>query len=55
LESLQGSVSFAALHNSAEQDPYRRCHPGTRENVLRRLRHWIDNPNLTDRIFWLYG
>ncbi|KAM6499425.1 hypothetical protein JOM56_004933 [Amanita muscaria] len=55
LENLKEFVSFAALHNSAEQDPYRRCHRGTRENVLRQLRHWIDNPNPTDRIFWLYG
>ncbi|KAM6499472.1 hypothetical protein JOM56_004980, partial [Amanita muscaria] len=55
LKNLRESVSFAALHNSAEQDPYRRCHPGTRKNVLRRVRYWIDNPNLTDRIFWLYG
>ncbi|KIL58832.1 hypothetical protein M378DRAFT_170104 [Amanita muscaria Koide BX008] len=55
LEKLENFVSFAALHNSSEQDPDRRCHPGTRENVLNRLRHWIDNPNSTDRIFWLYG
>ncbi|KIL61774.1 hypothetical protein M378DRAFT_821226 [Amanita muscaria Koide BX008] len=55
LETLERFISFAALHDSAEQDPYRRCHPGTRDNVLRQLRHWIDNPNSTDRIFWLYG
>ncbi|KAM6499437.1 hypothetical protein JOM56_004945, partial [Amanita muscaria] len=55
LEKLERFVSFAALHDSAEQDPDRRCHPGTRENVLSRLRYWIDNPNQTDRIFWLYG
>ncbi|KAM6499491.1 hypothetical protein JOM56_004999, partial [Amanita muscaria] len=55
LENLKEFVSSAALHNSTEQDPDRRCHPGTRENVLSRLRHWIDNPNPTDRIFWLYG
>ncbi|KAM6499469.1 hypothetical protein JOM56_004977 [Amanita muscaria] len=47
-------VSFAALHD-AEQDLDRRSHSGTRESVLRRLRHWIDNPNPIDRIFWLYG
>ncbi|KAM6499242.1 hypothetical protein JOM56_004750, partial [Amanita muscaria] len=55
LEHLKEFVSFAALHNSAEQDHSRRCHPGTRENVLRQLRHWIDNTNLSDRIFWLRG
>ncbi|KAM6499592.1 hypothetical protein JOM56_005100 [Amanita muscaria] len=55
LEMLEKYVSFAALHNSSEQDPDRRCHPGTREIVLNRLRDWIDNHNLTDSIFWLYG
>ncbi|KIL57535.1 hypothetical protein M378DRAFT_16202 [Amanita muscaria Koide BX008] len=44
LKDLQEFVSFAALHDSAEQDPDRRCHPGTRENVLSRLRDWFDNP-----------
>ncbi|KAM6499583.1 hypothetical protein JOM56_005091 [Amanita muscaria] len=55
LENLKEFVSFPALHNSSAQDPDRRCHPGTRENVLMRLRQWTDNPNATDRIFWLFG
>ncbi|KIL58617.1 hypothetical protein M378DRAFT_310658 [Amanita muscaria Koide BX008] len=55
LEKLENFVSFAALHDSAEQDPDCRCHPGTRKIVLRRLRDWFDNPNPTDRITWLHG
>ncbi|KAM6493221.1 hypothetical protein JOM56_011355 [Amanita muscaria] len=55
LENLKDFVSFAALHDSAEQDPKRRCHPGTRKNVLSRLRDWFDNPNATDGICWLHG
>ncbi|KAM6493240.1 hypothetical protein JOM56_011374 [Amanita muscaria] len=55
LENLKDFVSFAALHNSAEQDPKRRCHPGTRRNVLSQLRHWFDSPNATDSICWLHG
>ncbi|KAM6499301.1 hypothetical protein JOM56_004809, partial [Amanita muscaria] len=55
LENLKEFVSFAALHDSAEQDPDRCCHPGTRKAVLRRLRDWFDNPNPTDGIFWLHG
>ncbi|KAM6499326.1 hypothetical protein JOM56_004834 [Amanita muscaria] len=43
LEKLERFVSFAALHDSAEQDPDRRCHPGTRNTVLRQLRDWFDN------------
>ncbi|KAM6499321.1 hypothetical protein JOM56_004829 [Amanita muscaria] len=55
LENLKEFVSFAALHDSAEQDPDRRCHPGTRETVLKQLRDWFDNPNPTDPIIWLHG
>ncbi|KAM6499227.1 hypothetical protein JOM56_004735 [Amanita muscaria] len=55
LEKLEKFVSFAALHDSAEQDPDRRCHPGTRKTVLTRLQHWFNNPNATDRIIWLHG
>ncbi|KAM6499313.1 hypothetical protein JOM56_004821 [Amanita muscaria] len=55
LENLKDFVSFAALHDSAEQDPDRRCHPGTRNTVLMRLRDWFANPNPTDRIIWLHG
>ncbi|KAM6493225.1 hypothetical protein JOM56_011359, partial [Amanita muscaria] len=44
-----------ALHDSAEQDPTRRCHPGTRRSVLSRLRGWFDNPHATDSICWLHG
>ncbi|KAM6499317.1 hypothetical protein JOM56_004825 [Amanita muscaria] len=55
LEKLEKFVSFAALHDSAEQDPDRRCHPGTRETVLARLRNWFDNPNTTDHMIWLHG
>ncbi|KAM6499282.1 hypothetical protein JOM56_004790 [Amanita muscaria] len=55
LENLKEFVSFAALYDSAEQDPDRRCHPGTRKTVLMRLRDWFDNPNATDRIVWLHG
>ncbi|KAM6499305.1 hypothetical protein JOM56_004813 [Amanita muscaria] len=54
-EKLERFVSFAALHDSAEQDPDRRCHPGTRKTVLRRLRDWFDNQSATDRIIWLHG
>ncbi|KAM6493242.1 hypothetical protein JOM56_011376, partial [Amanita muscaria] len=55
LEKLEKFVSFAALHDSAEQDPTRRCHPGTRKNVLGRLRDWFDNSDATERICWLHG
>ncbi|KIL57826.1 hypothetical protein M378DRAFT_15979 [Amanita muscaria Koide BX008] len=35
--------------------PLSKTRPGTRKTVLKRLRHRIDNPNPTERIFWLHG
>ncbi|KAM6501380.1 hypothetical protein JOM56_004394 [Amanita muscaria] len=55
LEKLESFVSFEAQFDSSAQDPNRRCHPGTRENVLKRLQDWVDNPKSIERIFWLYG
>ena len=55
LQNLTGFISFDAQFDSSAQDPDRQCHPGTRQNVLKRLRDWADNPKAKERIFWLYG
>ncbi|KAM6490075.1 hypothetical protein JOM56_014487 [Amanita muscaria] len=55
LEKLENFVSFTAQFDSSAQDPERICHPGTRQNVLKRMKDWIDNPSSTARIFWLHG
>ena len=55
LSFLKEFVSFDALHDSSAQDPKRRCHPGTRETVLKTMRSWIDNPDAEEHVFWLHG
>ncbi|KAM6496432.1 hypothetical protein JOM56_009138 [Amanita muscaria] len=55
LEKMETFVSFAARYNSAEQDPNRQCHPGTRKSSLERIQNWIDNPSAPERIAWLHG
>ncbi|KIL54398.1 hypothetical protein M378DRAFT_92623, partial [Amanita muscaria Koide BX008] len=35
--------------------PTRRVHPGTHQYVLKRIRDWIDNPRVTEPVFWLHG
>ncbi|KAM6496467.1 hypothetical protein JOM56_009173, partial [Amanita muscaria] len=55
LQHLNGFISFDAQCDSSAQDPDRQCHPGTRQNVLKRLGDWFDNPKSTERIAWLYG
>src|ERR1700716_1506524 len=52
---MEKYVSFSAQFDSSAQDPERICHPGTRQNVLKRIQDWIDNPSSTERIFWLHG
>ncbi|KAM6492879.1 hypothetical protein JOM56_011013 [Amanita muscaria] len=55
LDNLKEFVSFSALHDSSAQDPQRCCHPGTRKNVLHKMRTWMDDPNVPERILWLNG
>ncbi|KAM6491038.1 hypothetical protein JOM56_013277, partial [Amanita muscaria] len=55
LDNLKEFVSFSALHDSSAQDPERCCHPGTRKNVLHKMRTWMDDPNAPERILWLHG
>ncbi|KAM6502775.1 hypothetical protein JOM56_002752 [Amanita muscaria] len=55
LEKMEKFVSFTAQVDSSAQDPERICHPGTRQNVLKRMKDWIDDPSSTERIAWLHG
>ncbi|KAM6502753.1 hypothetical protein JOM56_002730 [Amanita muscaria] len=52
---MEKFVSFTAQVDSSAEDPERICHPGTRQNVLRRMKDWFDDPNSTERIFWVHG
>ncbi|KAM6496312.1 hypothetical protein JOM56_009018 [Amanita muscaria] len=52
---MEKFVSFNAFHNSAVQDPDRKCHPGTRVIVLNRIRNWFDSPSSEEHAFWLHG
>ncbi|KIL65425.1 hypothetical protein M378DRAFT_51360, partial [Amanita muscaria Koide BX008] len=54
-DTLKEFVSFSALHDSSTQDPERCCHPGTRKDVLNKMRTWTDDPNAPERILWLHG
>ncbi|KAM6502768.1 hypothetical protein JOM56_002745 [Amanita muscaria] len=55
LEIMAKFVSLNAEIDSSAQDPERICHPGTRQNVLKRMEDWIDDPSSTERIFWVHG
>ncbi|KAF8329049.1 hypothetical protein F5887DRAFT_1005301 [Amanita rubescens] len=55
LDRLWKYISADALHDSFARSPPPRCHPGTRETVLRKIYSWIDQPNPRQRILWLNG
>ncbi|KAI3609885.1 nwd2 [Moniliophthora roreri] len=44
-----------ATHNSEMRYPPPKCHPGTRQEVLKMIHRWVYSPAWSDRIFWLYG
>jgi len=44
-----------AFHNSAERYDPPKCHPHTREAVLRRIMLWVDNPANEAQIMWMFG
>ena len=55
LEYLQKYISEGALHDSQERFPPPRCHPQTREKVLKIITDWVDDPHPRQPIIWLNG
>ncbi|KAF8329240.1 hypothetical protein F5887DRAFT_1142496 [Amanita rubescens] len=55
LEHLQKHISEDALHDSMARFPPPRCHPQTREKVLKMITDWVKNPHARQRIIWLNG
>ncbi|KDR84612.1 hypothetical protein GALMADRAFT_719218 [Galerina marginata CBS 339.88] len=52
---LNQAISHGAVHDSAERYPPGKCHPGTREEVLRLILEWINDPAPEADVLWLYG
>ncbi|KAF5361001.1 hypothetical protein D9756_004604 [Leucocoprinus leucothites] len=44
-----------AEFDSYERDPPPQCHPGTRLDILERVRSWFCYPGRQHQILWLYG
>ncbi|KAF9269910.1 hypothetical protein L218DRAFT_1071421 [Marasmius fiardii PR-910] len=55
LSMLLKQVAFHALHDSEARYPQPNVLPGTREEILRRLSCWCEDPFKSSRVFWLYG
>lgn len=52
---LASYVAHGAFHDSSVRYPPPKCHPGTREKVLTRIKDWIKADEGITRILWLYG
>ncbi|KAJ6460530.1 hypothetical protein C8R45DRAFT_1179973 [Mycena sanguinolenta] len=52
---LHRSVVFAALHDSVESFSQPKCHPRTREDLLRALRDWEFDSSRDIDLVWLQG
>ncbi|KAF9261207.1 hypothetical protein L218DRAFT_1047176, partial [Marasmius fiardii PR-910] len=55
LSTLAKEVAFSALHDSEARYPQPNVLPGTREEILRRLSHWCEDPSKISRICWVHG
>jgi hypothetical protein len=55
LDILQKIISKNALHDGGARYPPPRCHPGTREKLLKTITDWINDPDTPFPVMWLYG
>ena len=55
MELLQPYISPGAFHNSDERYDPPKCHPHTREAILKKITDWVKDANKVALILWLYG
>ncbi|KDR86056.1 hypothetical protein GALMADRAFT_29071, partial [Galerina marginata CBS 339.88] len=44
-----------AIHDSLERYPAGKCHPGTREEIIKTILEWVKDPNPPSNVLLLYG
>ena len=55
MELLQQHIAPGAFHNSDERYDPPKCHPHTREAVLKKIIDWVNGADDAALILWLYG
>jgi len=55
MDLLQKYIAAGAFHNSDERYDPPKCHPHTREAVLKKILDWVKDEDKVDLILWLYG
>jgi len=52
---LRDKVAPGAFHDSAERYDPPKCHPGTREMVIKEIMEWIQTVDREQLFLWMYG
>ncbi|PPQ94745.1 hypothetical protein CVT25_007676 [Psilocybe cyanescens] len=55
LHILGQHIAADAMYNSAERFPPAKCHPGTREKIIRTILDWVNDPTPKEQVLWLNG
>jgi hypothetical protein len=55
MELLQQHIAPGAFHNSDERYDPPKCHPHTREAVLKKIMDWVKDADEVALVLWLYG
>ncbi|KAF8799036.1 hypothetical protein BYT27DRAFT_7202800 [Phlegmacium glaucopus] len=55
IKRLYKNVASGAFHNSSERYDPPKCHPGTREIIIKEIMEWIETIDKDEFFLWLYG
>ncbi|KJA20451.1 hypothetical protein HYPSUDRAFT_142186, partial [Hypholoma sublateritium FD-334 SS-4] len=55
LKKLFDHIAPSAFHNSADRHDPPKCHPRTREAILRKILDWARDPHNLQLLMWIYG
>ncbi|KAF8799040.1 hypothetical protein BYT27DRAFT_7202813 [Phlegmacium glaucopus] len=55
IDRLYEKVAPGAFHNSSERYDPPKCHPGTREIIIKEIMDWIETIDKDEFFLWLYG
>ena len=55
IKRLYKNVAPGVFHNSSERFDPAKCHPGTREIIIKEIMDWIETVDKDNFFLWLYG
>ncbi|KAF8961961.1 hypothetical protein BDZ97DRAFT_1165915 [Flammula alnicola] len=55
MEILRQHIASGAFHDSAERFDPPKCHPQTRQAIIKKIMDWIEDPENLRHFLWMYG